>query len=1124
MDEIKCPNCGKPNPDVLLKCRYCGTDLPSASKLILPETTALDLPQDWEKSLTPVSGQPAEVEPSSESEADWLRRLRGEVGEAEPGSEAAASTPTVDDAASLILGRLRDQDEAQTPADDQLGGFTPAAEDAELPDWLKAMRSPETSALDSGEAAPSTDTAGVGGDDDWLKAFETSTPAQSAPTTSSLADWQNITPGSTPEEEDDSADWLKSFGEGQAQPVQPSGFANYQSPWAEAESEEQPASKAEVDDDEWMKSLGAAQDARPTLGLDDFKKLAETPVAEEADDSDEWLKSLAARTASESETIEAAAPESLPDWLNAATPPVPSVSAEGIPPVSETDDWLSAFGKAESSAQPETPDWMKGSPETTPPAEEAKPEPSLTAWLSSIGGAVGGPPPGAEPAVSASSPGTSMTADDWLKTFKETAKSDPETAEAAKTGVLPDWLKSITGETASGPAAPSTPSTPSSGASHLPDWLQTFKEAAKSDPDIAGAAQTGVLPDWLADLSASPAAGAPSVDLPEWLHATSEPAGAGTSGAPAAGPSAAPAADVPDWILSPDESSNLTSPDWFEQIQSQAKKKPDTGALDSSVVDPFALQSPAGSTPAIADAEWLDSIKTEKPPSTPAFEGLSATTGQTGQLDWLKGLTSTLPPLPPTPAPSEVDFQVGGEGQPTSGGTGPLAGADLPAWLTEAQPPTPAPATPAFSNDLPDWLTAPPAEATTTVEPAVVPAPFIESVPIEPAPEAPDLAKADLPNWLGTLRPINAPVHLNLGLDYEETVGPLAGLRGILPAESAIAVLGKPGAVVTRFAVSDVEQHQADILRGIVAEETQEAEAKPIRKPRLPIAWDRLIVGLLALALMVLPFLSGVLPPGLFVEPEREDTPSQSQAMTLANVVEALPAGAPVLVAFDYDPASTGELTPAASALLAHLAKRGITVRAVSTYPAGVGVAQNLSVQEAMYLPGGAVGLRRYVTTPENAISGLSLIVVITGSTESAQMWIEQVQALAGEKMAVITSAAAEPFLRPYTQGEKPQLQALVSGLAGGMAYQNKVAGTGTGAAQAQQWDAFALSLNAASLILLAGGMVGGVLMLINRRGEAKPAKPQAQPRREPQSELKRRTSKKKKAVKKGTAAKAKKK
>lgn len=1168
MDEIKCPNCGKANPDVLLKCRYCGAELPAASKLTLPETTALTLPKDWEKSLTPAD----KVESSQESEADWLHRLRGDAGEAAPASEAAVDSGADDQSAPAVdnwLGRLRDQDETQTPeADQSAGAFAPSTGEAELPDWLKSMRSPDAEpSAPTIESASQTEAAGDGGDADWLKAFEPTAPPADAPAMSSLADWQNIEPGSVPEEEDDSDDWLKSFGDQPAQPAAPSGFSNYGS--SQTADEETPAPKAEVDDDQWMKSLGAVQDTLPALGLDDFKKLAETPMAEEADDSDEWLKSLTTPAASEPETVEAESPESLPewlrastpptatagsgevaspadseptssempDWLNASAPPTPSVSAEGIPPVSDTDDWLSTFSKAESSAQPETPDWMK---ESTPPASGSKPEPDLTAWLSSVGGVVGGPEPSAEPKVTAPAPAAPMSGDDWLNTFKETAKSDPATADAARTGVLPDWLKSITSETTSGAATPSTSpappasGTPATGGSNLPDWLKAFKDTAKSDPNVAGMAQTGALPDWLTDLGAPPATESPAVDLPDWLNNANA----------AGGTPAGSAAEAPDWILSSDtdKSGNLTNPDWFDQIQSQVTKKPDTGKLDPSILDPFSLQSPTGSTPALSSSDWPDSPKTEKPAGTPAFEGLSgAATGQTGQLDWLKGLTST-PPSPSSPTSSELAFKISGERQPVApapGGTGPLTGSDLPAWLTEPQP-TPSPTAPsaagvpAFSNDLPDWLTAPPGETTTVTETAA-PAPFSEPIPVTTAPETADLAKAKLPVWLGAMQPVNVPTHLNLGLDYEETVGPLAGMRGILPAESIITVPGKPGAVVTRFAVSDLEQQRANILRNIIGEETQDSEAKPVRKPRFSLAWDRLLIALLALVLVALPFIPGILPPGLFVEPARQGAPSQLQAATFANLIEGLPADSPVVVAFDYDPASTGELNPGASALVTHLMKRGIGMTTVSTYPAGVGVGQGLldpalkeaaaevklKYPDAVFIPGGAVGLRRLVTAPETFFNNVSLIVVITGSAESAQAWIEQVQAPTGRKMALIISAAAEPLLRPYTQGDTPQLAAWVSGLSGGMAYQEKVGGQAArGPTPARQWDAYALGLNGASLMLLAGSVVGGVLMLMGRRNEPKPVKPRSQQKPEPQSELKRRAPKKKSA-KKGSAAKA---
>jgi hypothetical protein len=76
-------------------------------------------------------------------------------------------------------------------------------------------------------------------------------------------------------------------------------------------------------------------------------------------------------------------------------------------------------------------------------------------------------------------------------------------------------------------------------------------------------------------------------------------------------------------------------------------------------------------------------------------------------------------------------------------------------------------------------------------------------------------------------------------------------------------------------------------------------------------------------------------------------------------------------------------------------------------------------------------------------------------------------------------------MIRPYYDSGK--IQGLVTGLAGGAAYENKIGRSGLAS---QYWDAFSLSLLVATLLILVGGLVNAGLSIQarnKRKGEEQP-------------------------------------
>ncbi|MEK7311300.1 MAG: hypothetical protein AAB382_04955, partial [Chloroflexota bacterium] len=503
--------------------------------------------------------------------------------------------------------------------------------------------------------------------------------------------------------------------------------------------------------------------------------------------------------------------------------------------------------------------------------------------------------------------------------------------------------------------------------------------------------------------------------------------------------------------------------------------------------------------------------------------------------------------------------------------TGPLAAlptaesgieaADLPPWLAALRPtgldlgatPSPFTETPEVATEeIPEWMKPLAAEAsargpdeTIPGAPAFTTPPFTTTASLAAVPDfteahgaaEEDLAQANLPSWMRNLRPLTVrAMAREVDLDRTESTGPLAGMRGVLPAESVIAVAGTPGAAVMGFILSAAQERRADLLRTLVQEETaEEAEIQPRKRKPFIYSFDRLLVALALLAAVVIPTLTATYLPeqyttfaGLFPSPS-----ISASAQPLKDKIDGLPTDRPAvaLVAFEYEPGYIGELNPGVASVLVQLMKHGVSVAAVSTYPTGPRVAQNVLDEVAAevgltdgygknyinlgYIPGGVSGLQQFATDPTNTVTRdfrdgtdpwkgdvlkdfnelgkFNLIIVTSASADSVQRWIEQVKR-DGQPMAAVTSAAAEPLVAPYASGDNPQLTALVSGLSGAIGYDEATQRKSDAAAQtAVRWSSYAFGLYTSAGALAVGAVFStAALILASRTALPKKVKPAA--------------------------------
>ncbi len=320
---------------------------------------------------------PAEQTPAGQEEAipDFLRAAGwGAATGAFDESKSAFAEEEAKPAASLEQGDLPDWVKAMKPAESQ----PEPEQEEELPDWIKAIGAGAivSQAFDREEKKEEPEppqTTGMEETTQWLAAEQPSGAGTEENLSSEFAWLNNLDETGAKEDE---PDWLKTLGAAEAaKPV-----SQEEPDWLKGLQPSE--SKAEEEDLDWLKELDAKEStsAAPQAEEPDWLKGLVGTDAEPAtnqDESPDWLKSLGG------EEVEPAAPQAEElDWLKGLGEPgaASSVSQQ------EEPDWLKNLGEKEPEAsvsQTEEPDWLKGLGEPeTPSTPEAEEEPD---WLKGLG-------------------------------------------------------------------------------------------------------------------------------------------------------------------------------------------------------------------------------------------------------------------------------------------------------------------------------------------------------------------------------------------------------------------------------------------------------------------------------------------------------------------------------------------------------------------------------------------------------------------------------------------------------------------------------------------------------------------------------------------------------------------
>jgi hypothetical protein len=620
------------------------------------------------------------------------------------------------------------------------------------------------------------------------------------------------------------------------------------------------------------------------------------------------------------------------------------------------------------------------------------------------------------------------------------------------------------------------------------DWLGRLREASSEEPEAS---------------SFEPEAETPEVEIPpaELPVADTPEPDAEVPGVEA------PETGTPD--LDATESEELAegdAPEWLSRIR---KREEQLGFGEGQ--------------PPEEETEWLDKLRAATP-EEPGFEQPidipkpdPDDASDVEDLSWLEDLQVDAPgpqaeaEPEPEPEPKELEPEEPQPDEPPA----PEPPAEEPAPELPAEdgelPHVPAliveegaQAPGLAAVDLPEWL----GEADDSQE---------LSAEGEEKPER-DLAPATLPAWLEAMRPVEtfqSVVEIEPEEDQAvESVGPLAGLRGVLMAEPAVAMPRTSQGGSMQLGVSERQFAQAELLQRMVREEQREEPTKASRGPRLAfIRWGITAVLFLAAAMpSILGFPTFRLP---ILEPR--------ELGALFELVNGLPTDEPALFVFDYEPGYSGEMDAVSGPLIEQVASRGIPLVTMSTKPTGspmavrlvdrfgqkYGYENGVNLIHLGFLSGGPTAVQLFAIAPREAILrgfslpvGLSqttdsawesavlsevndlkdfgMIAVISSGTENARTWVEQARLRMGDTpLVMVLSAGAEPLVRPYFEAERPQVNGILSGLPAAAAYERRIAQSGD--AQGR-WDSFGAGMFAAEIVLIFGVAFGAGSWYLRRR------------------------------------------
>ncbi len=542
MAELRCPNCGKANPDILNVCQFCQAPLKPESVLRIGDSPTKKNTGELESVLP-----------------DWLRDVRQQardLAEEDAAAQKAANSKVQKKEPPDLLAGLASQ--------------TSSSDEEEIPDWLASINPSAKSKPAAPAASAPTPKS------DFFAQFNQSEDKPASESTqedvlSRMGDVAGQPPSS--EEKDELSEWLAKTSEQPEEVVEFDSDPQHDVAWTRKES-----APKEEEDLGWLHNLEEA--AKQTGDLKTPKpdwtsnfETSSTPSQSAASQGDlSWLDSLGG--IEEPAQQAPAQPNKSKDdlsWLDqfgATQEPLPPHDAAPDRPdssglfASEEDlKWLNSLG---GTAEPSHP---FNAPASDTSVGSDKPFEEDLGWLNDLSRtSESAQPSDTAQAMSSSSPQEDLS---WLKDLGAESEplSTPPFAESGIEGTSPrqtaplgkkedqeeeepDWLKSAT----------EAPSMPPPGDVSM-DWFQGTSQPTDEKPGAMPASPTPQPPPFADPFSTANEPSIPSnqevdslfsMEMPDWLSRaepeTTELASPQSAIPAAEGEESLAPVDLPSWV------------------------------------------------------------------------------------------------------------------------------------------------------------------------------------------------------------------------------------------------------------------------------------------------------------------------------------------------------------------------------------------------------------------------------------------------------------------------------------------------------------------------------------------------------------------------------------------------
>ncbi len=239
-------------------------------------------------------------------------------------------------------------------------------------------------------------------------------------------------------------------------------------------------------------------------------------------------------------------------------------------------------------------------------------------------------------------------------------------------------------------------------------------------------------------------------------------------------------------------------------------------------------------------------------------------------------------------------------------------------------------------------------------------------------------------------------------------------LPGSVQSEEFPAEFTPASSTLRSINLTDQQRAQAVVLQDLLRDEV-EPQVPPVKRSKIPNLLMRWIVGIILIAALIFTIITAgeTKLPSFYIPP-------MPQQLSFYNQIESLPVKAPVLVAFDYEAAFSGEIRPLAINVIEHLKQKSATIAAISIVPAGPILAEdvyaaatpaNSLLQQTDpgefvnlgYLPGGLVSLREFSLNPVEA-STYGLQSAADGMSPWSQPALQGISRLSDFSMVIVIS------------------------------------------------------------------------------------------------------------------------